>query len=120
VQNWRLDADVDAIEIDGPFATGTHGRTFSKSSGRLEWQIVQAAPGTAMIEFPLAGAVGRFRWTFEDVGGRTRMTQRCSLEGERAVEYVAIGPSLEAGIPAGMRKLAESIENAAGESLSRN
>jgi hypothetical protein len=115
VQNWRLDADVESIEIDGPFAAGTHGRTFSKSSGRIEWRVVESAPGRAMIEFPLAGAVGRFCWTFEETGGRTRISQRCSLEGEKAAEYAgAVGPSFEAGIPAGMRKLADSIERAAG------
>src|SRR5690348_11844295 len=31
VDNWRLDPDVEAIELDGPFALGTHGRTRSKS-----------------------------------------------------------------------------------------
>ena len=117
VQNWRLDADVELIEIDGPFAAGTHGRTFSKSSGRIEWRVVEATPARAVIEFPLAGAVGRFCWTFEDIGGRTRMSQRCSLEGEKAAGYAAaVGPAFEAGIPAGMRKLADSIERAAGNS----
>jgi hypothetical protein len=115
VQNWRLDADVESMEIDGPFASGTRGRTFSKSSGRVEWQILEAAPERAIIEVPLAGAVGRFCWRFEEAGGRTQITQRCSLEGEKAAEYAeAAGPAFEAGIPAGMRKLVESIERAAG------
>jgi hypothetical protein len=114
VRNWRLDADVDSVEIDGPFASGTHGRTHSKSSGVVEWRIAEAAPGRAVIEFPLDGAVGRFRWSFEDVAGSTRMTQRCWLEGEQASMYAAAaGAAFEAGIPAGMRKLAEAIERAA-------
>ena len=115
VQNWRLDADVESIEIDGPFAAGTRGRTHSKSSGLVEWRIVEASPGRAIIEFPLPGAVGRFHWRFEDAEGRTRMTQRCWLEGEQAASYAgAAGAAFEAGIPAGMRKLADSIEKAAG------
>ena len=67
-----------------------------------------------MIEFPLDGAVGRFVWTFEDVGGHLRITQRCTLEGELARGYAeAIAPSLELGIPAGMRKLCDAMEGAA-------
>jgi hypothetical protein len=111
VGNWVLDADVESVEIDGPFAAGALGFTNSKSSGRVEWRIVAVEAGRAVIEFPLPGAVGRFVWTFEDSGGSTRITQRCTLDGEQADTYArAAGPSLEAGIPAGMRKLCETME----------
>ena len=114
VRNWALDADVESIEIDGPFAAGARGVTNSKSSGRIEWRIAEARVGRAVIEFPLDGAVGRFVWTFEDLDGRTRITQRCTLEGEKADGYArAIGPNLEQGIPAGMRKLCAAMEDAA-------
>jgi len=114
VSNWALDADVESIEIDGPFAAGARGVTNSKSSGRVEWRIVEAQMGMAVIEFPLSGAAGRFVWSFEDLDGRSRITQRCTLEGEQAEPYAkAIGPSLEAGIPAGMRKLSQAMEEAA-------
>jgi len=114
VRNWALDADVESVEIDGPFAAATSGFTNSKSSGRVEWRIVEAQFGRAVIEFPLPSAVGRFVWTFEDIGGGTRVTQRCTLGGEQADIFAkAVGPSLEAGIPAGMRKLCETMENAA-------
>jgi hypothetical protein len=112
VGNWALDADVESIEIDGPFAAGARGFTNSRSSGRIEWRVDEAEPGRAVIVFPLPGATGRFVWTFKYVGGRTRITQRCSLEGERADDYAAaIGPSLEAGIPAGMEKLCRAMED---------
>jgi hypothetical protein len=113
VQHWALDADVDSIEIDGPFAAGTHGVTQSKSSGRLEWRIGEAQSGRAVIEFPLPGAVGRFEWTFEKATPGTRITQRCLLEGDRAGAYAKdFGPILQAGIPEGMRKLADAMERA--------
>ena len=113
VRHWALDADVDSIEIDGPFAAGTRGVTHSKSSGRLEWRIVAAQFGKATIEFPLAGAVGRFEWKFEPAAPGTQITQRCTLEGERANVYAAdFGPSLQAGVPEGMRKLADAMEQA--------
>lgn len=114
VRNWALDADVVSVEIDGPFAAGARGFTNSKSAGRIEWRIAEAEMPRAVIEFPLDGAVGRFVWIFEDVGGHARITQRCTLEGEQAHGYAeAIAPSLEQGIPAGMRKLCDAMEGAA-------
>jgi hypothetical protein len=114
VHNWVLDADVESVEIDGPFAAGARGFTNTKSSGRVEWRILEAQAGRAVIEFPLSEAVGRFVWTFEDIGERTRITQRCTIAGAQADTYAkAVGPSLEAGIPAGMRKLCGTMENAA-------
>jgi hypothetical protein len=113
IRNWALDADVESIEIDGPFALGARGFTNSKSSGRIEWFVAEARPESAVIEFPLPGARGRFAWTFEDIGGCTRMTQRCTLEGDGAEALAkVVGPSLEAGIPAGMRKLCEAMRQA--------
>ena len=55
-----------------------------------------------MIEFPLQGAVGRFRWSFEEWGQGTRITQRCTIAGEEADQYVrGFAPVLEAGVPEG-------------------
>lgn len=114
VSNWVLDADVDSIEIDGPFSAGARGFTNSKSSGRVDWRLAEVQPGRAVIEFPLPGAIGRFVWTFEDIDGRNRITQHCTLEGEQADTFAkAVGPSLETGIPAGMRKLCETMESVA-------
>jgi hypothetical protein len=114
VRNWRIDADVEGVEIDGPFAAGTKGHTNSRSSGRVDWHIVEAGNGRAVIEFPLPGAVGRFEWWFEAAGERTRITQQCVLEGDQAEVFAkAAAPGLEAGIPAGMRKLCEAMERAA-------
>lgn len=114
VGNWVLDADIESVEIDGPFSAGTRGVTNSKRSGRVEWRIVEIQAGKAVIEFPLPGAAGRFAWTFEEIGECTRITQRCTLDGEQASAYAAaVGPGLETGIPAGMRKLCETMEKAA-------
>jgi len=113
VRHWAMDADVESIEIDGPFAAGTRGVTKSKLSGRLEWRIAKAQFGKAVIEFPLPGAVGRFEWKFEQAASGTRITQCCALEGERASAYAKdYGPTLQAGIPEGMRKLGDAIERA--------
>ena len=114
VQNWTLDSDVESVEIDGPFVRGTRGCTISRSSGRIEWRLVEVGAGKAVIDFPLSGAVGRFVWRFEDRAGRTKITQSCTLEGEQAGIYaIAAAPSLETGIPEGMKKLCRAMEAAA-------
>jgi len=104
---------VDSVELHGPFAAGTRRVTQSKSSDRIEWRIAEVEPGRADLEFPAPGALAIFIFTFEQLDGRTRITQRVSLYGEQALQYAAsIGVGLEAGIPAGMRKLCEAMEAA--------
>ena len=114
VRNWAFDADIESVQIDGLFAPGTTGSTTSKSSGRVDWQIGEMIGRSAVIEFPLKGAVGRFRWSFEERGEGTRITQRCTIAGEAAEQYVrGFAPGLEAGIPDGMTKLCQAMEAAA-------
>jgi hypothetical protein len=49
------------------------------------------------------------------------MTQRASIEGERAQDYISTAaPELEKGMPAGMKRLADAIEQVAlGAALGR-
>ncbi len=93
--------------------------THSKSSGRIDWRVTEVVPPRkAVLEFPVPGAVAKFVWTFEDVSRRTRITQRVSLSGEQVAMYAdTVGPSLQAGIPAGMRRLCEAMEAAARGSV---
>jgi hypothetical protein len=114
VTNWALDADIESVEIDGPFVAGAQGITSSKSSGRIPWRVAECGGMKAVVEFTAPGAIGRFAWSFDDVAGSARITQRASLEGERAGDYAeTIGRSLEAGIPPGMAKLCRTMESAA-------
>lgn len=109
VSNWALDVDVVSVELDGPFAAGTEGVTLSKSSGRISWRIAEIEGRTAVIEFPGPNVTGRFYWRFEEAGvaGRTRITQRATMEGELIPEFAS---ALEAGIPPGMQKLCDVME----------
>jgi hypothetical protein len=114
VDHWAIDADVDTVERHGPFAPGTGGVTQSKTSGRIEWRIAEVQPGKASLEFPGPGVLATFTWLFEDIGQRTRITQRASLSGEQTATYAeTIWPALQAGIPQGMRKFCEAMEAAA-------
>jgi Polyketide cyclase / dehydrase and lipid transport len=111
VNNWKLDSDVESVELHGPFAAGSTGTTMSRSGGRFDWKLVDVqAPLTALIEIQLPGAAALFSWKFEELEAATRITQRASIRGEQAQLFVAAAAStLEAGIPAGMAKLCESI-----------
>jgi hypothetical protein len=116
-ETWRLDEDVEAVERNGPFAAGTSGATITRSSGRVEWRIVSVREGSeALIEAPVPGAVARFQWTFEDLGGLTRITQRISLAGEGAAALAHQMASIfEPNMPAGMRKLCDAMAKSAKE-----
>jgi hypothetical protein len=115
VRNWTLDSDMQSVELHGPFATGVEGRTTSQISGRVEWRLADVEPGTAAtIEvIPQGGAIARFRWTFEDLDGSARITQRASIEAEDDTDCAEIARDLEMGIPAGMQKLCDSMMRAA-------
>jgi len=112
VRNSRIDSDVVAVEIDGEFASGTSGRTVTRSSGTVQWRLAEVEPGRAVFEFPHDGGIARFAWTFEPIAGGVRMTQRASIEGPQA----SFGSMLEAGIPAGMQTLCAAMTKAAGAS----
>jgi hypothetical protein len=120
VENWALDLDVESISLDGPFAAGAHGVTMSKSAGRIIWRIADVQPGKAILEFPAPGAIATFTWTFTDLGNCTRITQQASLAGPEATKYIdSFCPSLEQGIPEGMRKLCEAMQAAAPAKTSK-
>src|SRR5205085_10631628 len=68
----------------------------------------------SIIEIHLPGAVVTFRWQFAELPNTaTRITQRVTLAGERATDYLAGAAELEKGIPEGMRQLVEEIIKAA-------
>jgi hypothetical protein len=113
VRNWKLDADVDSVYIDGDFAEGARGATITRRGDRIEWHIASVEPGTAaVIEIPLPGAAVRFHWTFSDRDGGARITQHVHFYGTPDSEFLGAATGLEAGIPAGMQKLCEYIEGA--------
>jgi hypothetical protein len=117
VSNWILDPDMESVELDGPFATGSKGTTVSRSSGKIEWRLAGVEAGrAATMEIVFPGAIGRFRWTFDPAGAAgTKITQHVSIDGPHAHEFVNVmAPGLENGIPLGMEKLCRKIAEAAG------
>jgi len=62
----------------------------------------------------LPGATVKFHWNFADMmGGGAHITQKVTLERERAAEYEEGMKPLEQGIPSGMERLIEAMVKAA-------
>jgi hypothetical protein len=118
VDNWAVvDPAVEAVTLHGAFAAGTTGTTKPRDMESVNWLLAEVQAGErAVIEIVAPGVSARFHMTFADTeSGGTRITQRVSIERERADEYTAFGEELEMGIPHGMQRLAEAIEQAANE-----
>jgi polyketide cyclase/dehydrase/lipid transport protein len=124
VSNWPLvDSSVESATLDGPFQSGAQGTTKPRGGEAVHWQLEHVHAGrSAVVVIHLSGAALRFAWRFEDRGVRSvRMTQRVNIEGERAQDYISTAaPELERGMPAGMRRLADAMEQLAlGAALGR-
>jgi hypothetical protein len=114
LSNWALDSDVESVELNGPFASGSHGVTVSRSSGRIEWKLSDVQPQKiAIVEISVPGANAQFEMLFEDSESATRITQRVRIEGENAQ---SLGQALQQGIPEGMRKLCTKMTEASNSS----
>jgi hypothetical protein len=110
VANW---ADPPAqFELDGPFAAGSQGTTRLPGQALLRWLIRDVmAPKAAVIAMQLHGADLSFEWRFEGLpSGRTRISQRVVLRGERAGAYRRqVESTFPSTLPEGMKKIATAM-----------
>lgn len=113
VGNW--DDPPASFELEGGFAVGSRGWTRIPGAPPIAWFIRDVTPcEAATIEIPADGAAMVFAWRFACVGeGRTRITQRVALRGERAETYLGFAKTFETNLPGGMKKLAAAIADAA-------
>ena len=113
IANW--DDPPAEFELLGSFAAGTCGLTRLPGQEPLRWFIRAVTPlRAATIEMSLDGAALSFEWRFDELpGGRTRLTQRISLQGEKADLYLAqVEAAFTANPPVAMRKMAMAMANA--------
>jgi polyketide cyclase/dehydrase/lipid transport protein len=113
VANW--DDPPAEFELDGPFAAGSRGTTRLPGQEPLHWFIREVTPpNAATIEMRLDGATLSFEWRFVGLAdGRTRLTQRIVLKGEKAEVYLSqVKSAFTANLPKGMNKLATAMANA--------
>ena len=113
VANW--DDPPAKFELEGPFATGSRGTTRLPGQEPLHWFVRKITPQSeATIEMQLDGASLSFHWRFEGLAdGRTRLTQRVVLKGEKAEAYLSqVKAAFTANLPDGMNKMATAMANA--------
>jgi hypothetical protein len=113
VRNW--DDPPATFELKGPFVAGAQGVTHTPGQPSITWFIREVTPGeAATIEVPADGAAMVFEWHFAETReGRTRITQRVVLRGERAGAYLEFAKIFEKNLPGGMKRMAAAIETAA-------
>ena len=112
VTNW--DDPPAKFELDGPFACGSRGTTQLPGQEPLHWFIREVnPPHAATIEMQLEGATVSFEWRLVGLtDGRTRLTQRVVLKGEKADMYLSqVKAAFTANLPDGMNKLAKAMAN---------
>jgi Polyketide cyclase / dehydrase and lipid transport len=113
VSNW--DDPPARFELEGAFAAGARGVTHLPGQAPILWFIRNVTPGeAATIEIPVNGAAMSFEWRFAPLaGGRTRITQRVALRGEKSDAYLEHAKIFAANLPEGMKKMAAAIARAA-------
>ena len=116
VENWSIDPAVEWVSLDGPFEAGGVGETKQRGLTPVRWSIAESrADERATIEVDLPGATARFSMGFEAVSeNSSRLRQRITIEGPEAEKFAAgLGPGFGEGVRAGMRRLADAIEQEA-------
>jgi Polyketide cyclase / dehydrase and lipid transport len=113
IANW--DDPPAKFELEGRFAAGSRGITRLPGQEPLHWLIREVTPPNAVtIEMSLHGATLSFEWRFVGLAdGRTRLTQRIVLKGEKADLYLSqVKAAFTANLSDGMNKLATAMANA--------
>lgn len=114
VSNWeRIEGKaVEWIKLHGPFALGTFGETKMPGQEPQRWKIAQIDPGhSATIEMAVAGALFHNEMILESISpDQTRIVQRMSLTGEKALALAEGMKVFETSAPQGLAKLAKAIE----------
>jgi hypothetical protein len=113
VSNW--DDPPAAFELQGPFQAGSRGITRIPGQPPIEWFLREVRPpSTATIAIPLVQAVLSFEWRFDSLpAGRTRISQRITLEGENAEAFRSqVASTFAVNLPKGMAKIARAMAEA--------
>lgn len=111
----KMEPGVERIELDGPFETGTTGRTVMETFTQ-EWTLTDVAEGERWEitgHTPDGSLTLRFRWTFEDEGDGTRMTQTIRATGADVEAHAEVLHQMETNAPNAMARLAATLDRRA-------
>ncbi|HEY1895893.1 MAG TPA: SRPBCC family protein [Terracidiphilus sp.] len=113
VTNW--DDPPARFRLNGPFTTGSIGTTEIPGQALREWRLRDVGPPHSYtIEIALEGAVIVCKWQFAKLpGGRTRLRQTITLEGENTAPYKEdVKGAFAPGLAPGMNRIARAINAA--------
>ncbi len=107
----RMEPGVERIELDGPFASGTTGRTVTLAYTQ-SWElqdVVWEEQYTILGRTPDGGFM-RFTWTFEEMEAGTRLTQLIRAGGEQLEAHRDALHQMEEGVVPSMSKLVQALD----------
>jgi hypothetical protein len=113
----KMEPGIDKIELDGPFVSGTTGRTITPAYTQ-EWKLTEVVQGRRFITTgvtPDEKGTLSFAWDFEDEDSGMRMTHKISATGPQVEEYLDVFRAMEAGATAGMSRLAAELDRLSEE-----
>jgi len=108
----RMEPGIDRIELDGPFETGTTGRTVTKYY-TLEFELAEVSVGnhfTTIGRTPDKLGFLSFTWSFESEGRGARMTQKIEAKGPQVGVYLDEFRKMEKAAVIGMARLVEELD----------
>ena len=111
----RMEPGVERIELDGPFATGTRGRTIADEFEQ-EWELTDVVEGKrfAITGFaPDAKGTLVFSWNFRDQGEGTCITYRIRASGPDVAQHLGVFRQMERAAPAALARLAADLDRLA-------
>lgn len=113
----QLEPGVDKIELDGPFAAGTTGRTIG-AGFRQEWELTDVVDGRRFgvtgFTPDRSGALS-FSWRFEDEHNGTRITYRIGAYGPEVDENADELRQMEIRAPEALAQLAAELDRLSHE-----
>ncbi|MCC9311321.1 SRPBCC family protein [Kitasatospora sp. RB6PN24] len=117
VLNWPVwIADIEAIELDGPFATGSVITMTPAGQEPVRLEIAEVVADRQFADIARFGTVElrTMHLVEPSAGGGSRVTYRMEMTGEGADELGAqVGPAITGDWPETMAALVELAEKAA-------
>jgi hypothetical protein len=111
----KLEPGIEKIELDGPFVTGTKGRTLA-TGFEQEWELVDVVHGE---RFGITGYAPdksgslSFWWRFVDEGDGTRITYRISAQGPQVAPNLEFFRGMEERAPDALADLVACLDELA-------